>query len=124
MYHHGTRDERYEYVELYNPAPMAVELSNVYLSDDRNDLLAYKIPDGIVLQPGEFWAVSDGTPPGGFGFALDSTGETIYVTVATDDAVPVPVRVLDAVRYGTVIGLFQCSDFGHSRSTKQPAVCW
>jgi len=22
------------------------------------------------------------------------------------------------------IGLFQCSDFGHSRSTKQPAVCW
>ena len=91
-----------DWIELYNPAPMAVELSNVYLSDDRNDLLAYKIPDGIVLQPGEFWAVSEGTPPGGFGFALDSTGETIYVTVATDDAVPVPVRVLDAVRYGTV----------------------
>ncbi len=89
-----------DWLELYNPGPTAVDLSNVYLSDDQLDLLQYKIPDGVVLQPGEFWAVRQGTPPDGFGFGLDFSGETIYVTAATNDAAPKPVRVLDAVRYG------------------------
>ncbi len=91
-----------DWLELYNPGPTAVDLSNVYLSDNRLDLLQYKIPDGIVLQPGEFWAVSEGTPPDGLPFGLDFSGETIYVTAATDDPVPEPVRVLDAVRYDTM----------------------
>ena len=91
-----------DWLELYNPGSTAVDLSNVYLSDDPLDLLKYKIPDGIVLQPGEFWAVRQGTPPDGFGFGLDFSGETIYVTAATNDPVPEPVRVLDAVRYGAM----------------------
>jgi len=91
-----------DWLELYNPGPTTVDLSNVYLSDDRLDLLQYKIPDGIVLQPGEFWSVSEGTPPQGLPFALDFSGETIYVTMATNDSVPEPVRVLDAVRFGTM----------------------
>ena len=90
-----------DWLELYNPGPTAVDLSNVYLSDDQLDLLQYKIPDGVVLQPGDFWAVRQGTPPNGFGFGLDFSGETIYVTAATADAAPKPVRVLDAVRYAT-----------------------
>ena len=89
-------------IELYNPGPTTVDLSNVYLSDDETELLKYKIPDGIVLQPGDFWTVSEGTPPGEFGFGLSASGETIYVTAATDDAVPVPLRVLDAVNCGTM----------------------
>jgi hypothetical protein len=91
-----------DWLELYNPGPTTIDLSNVYLSDDRRDLLRYKIPDGIVLQPGEFWAVGEGTPPYEFGFGLDFSGETIYVTAATNDPVPEPVRVLDAVRYGSM----------------------
>jgi len=91
-----------DWLELYNPGPTTVDLSNVYLSNDRLDLLKYKIPDGIILQPGEFWAVSEGMPPDGLPFALDFSGETIYVTAATDDPVPEPVRVLDAVRFGTM----------------------
>jgi hypothetical protein len=91
-----------DWLELYNPGPTAVDLSNVYLSDDRLDLLQYKIPDGVVLQPGQFWAVRQGTPPDGFGFGLDFSGETIYITAAANDPVPKPVRVLDAVRYGAM----------------------
>lgn len=88
-----------DWIELYNPGPVAVSLSNVYLSDDRANLLKYKIPVGAALQPGRFWAVRQGTAPDGFPFALDSAGETIYVTAATDAASPAPIRVLDALRY-------------------------
>ena len=88
-----------DWIELYNPGPAAVDLSNVYLSDDRLDLLKYRMPVGIVLQPGEFRTVSEGARPGEFRFALSSGGETVYVTAATNDARPAPVRILDAVRY-------------------------
>ncbi|MFC1604714.1 lamin tail domain-containing protein [Planctomycetota bacterium] len=89
-------------IELYNPGLTAVDLGNVYLSDDEADLLKYKISNGIVMQPGDFWTVSEGTQPDEFGFGLSASGETIYVTAATNDTVPIPVRVLDAVNYGTM----------------------
>jgi len=89
-----------DWLELYNPGPTTINMSNVYLSDDRQNLLKYKIPEGTLLRPGEFWAVQQGLPPDGFPFGLNFSGETIYVTAATKDQVPKPVRVLDAVRYG------------------------
>jgi len=89
-------------IELYNPGPTTVDLGNVYLSDDQDELLKYKIPDGVVLEAGDFWSTSQGTQPGEFGFGLSASGETIYVTTATDDAVPIPVRVLDALDYGAM----------------------
>ena len=91
-----------DWIEIYNPGPIAVNLSNVYLSDGRFDLLQYKLPDGLVLQPGEFWAVREGTPPSGFPFALAYNGETIFLTLATNGPSPEPLRVLDAVRFGAV----------------------
>lgn len=91
-----------DWIELYNPGTAAVSLSNVYLSDDRLNLLKYKIPNGTSLQPGQLWAVRQGTAPNGFPFALSSTGETIYVTAATDANPPEPVRILDAFRYGAM----------------------
>jgi CotH protein/lamin tail-like protein len=91
-----------DWIELYNPGPIAVDLSNMYLSDDRFDLLLYKIPDGVVLQPGDFWAVSEGTAPDGFPFGLNYSGERLYLTAATDDPTPAPLRVLDALRYGNM----------------------
>jgi len=90
-----------DWIELYNPGPTTVDLSNVYLSDDRVDLLKYKIPNGTVLRPGQFRTVTEGIGPAEFGFGLNSAGETVYVTAATDDPLPAAVRVLDAVRYGT-----------------------
>jgi hypothetical protein len=88
-----------DWIELYNPGPVAVDLSNLYLSHNRLNLLQYGLPAGIVLQPGEFWAMSKGRFPDGFPFAFPLSGGTIYLTAATDDPVPVPIRVLDAVQY-------------------------
>ena len=91
-----------DWLELYNPGPIPVDMNNVYLSDDRFNLLRYKIPDVNVMQTGDFRAVREGTPPTGFPFGLSYDGETIYVTAATNDPVLRPLRVLDAVRYGAV----------------------
>jgi hypothetical protein len=88
-----------DWIELYNPGPVDVDLSTVYLSDDRMNLLQYKLPDGIVLKPGEFYSVQQGVPPAGVPFALDFSGETVFVTAATNDPQPTAIRVLDAVRY-------------------------
>ncbi len=112
-----------DWIELYNPGPATVDLSNVYLSDDRADLLKYKISDGTVLRPGQFWTAIEGPGPAEFGFGLDFAGETVYVTAATGDPLPVPVRVLDAVRYETMepevtLGRFPdgSDSFGHLAS--------
>ncbi len=95
-----------DWLELYNPGPIPVDLNNVYLSDGRFELVtgpaAYKIPGNVVLQPGEFWAVREGTPPDGLPFGLGVAGETIFLTAATREPVPKPVRVLDALRFGPV----------------------
>ena len=93
-----------DWIELYNPGPVPVDLSNVYLSDGQAELLKCKLPDDVILEAGEFWTVSEGTGPDDFDFALDSTGETVYVTAATpmDNGEPVPIRVLDAVRFGAM----------------------
>ena len=89
-----------DWIELYNPGPVSIDLSNVYLSDDPADLLKHKLPDDVVLEAGEFWVVREGMGPDDFDFALDSTGETVYVTAATNDMLP--IRVLDAVRFGAM----------------------
>ena len=91
-----------DWVELYNPGPIAVSLNSVYLSDDPADLMKYRLPDGIILQPGEFWAAGEGTGPDGFPFALSAAGETVYATAAKGGPAPQPVRVLDAFRYGAM----------------------
>ena len=87
-----------DWIEIYNPGPLAVDLSNIYLSDGRFELLMYKLPDGVVLEPGEFWTVRE-SPSGSLPFALSYGGETIFLTAATDDPEPQPLRVLDAVRF-------------------------
>jgi len=89
-----------DWVELYNPGPTSVDLSHVYLSNDRFNLPAFKLPQGLILPPGGFWAVRRGTPPAGFPFARGLPGSTLYVTAATDTVPPVPIRVFDAVHYG------------------------
>ena len=87
-----------DWIELYNPGAVAVDLGNLYLSDNRLNLLQYKLPAGS-LKPGEFRAFSQGTSPSSLPFALDFSGETVFLTAATTEAHPQPLRVLDAVRY-------------------------
>ncbi len=88
-----------DWVEMYNAGPGVMDLSHVYLSDAANDLLKIKLPSGLQLQPGAFWVMdlSQGSPD--TGFALKASGEAVFLTVASQDTQPVPLKVLDAVRY-------------------------
>ncbi|MCD6395590.1 MAG: lamin tail domain-containing protein, partial [Planctomycetes bacterium] len=91
-----------DWIELYNPGPGAMDMSNIYLSDDRFNLLMYKISDVTPLQPGELRVIEQGTPPAGFPFAIEYEGEKIYLTMASDDPSPVAIRVLDVSRHGAL----------------------
>jgi len=92
-----------DWLELYNPGPVPVDLGNVYLSDGRFELLKYKLPDGVVLQPGQFYAVMQAGPGvEGFPFGLGFAGEPVFVTLGSDDPQPRPIRVLDALRFRVV----------------------
>ncbi|MBN1505835.1 MAG: lamin tail domain-containing protein [Sedimentisphaerales bacterium] len=90
-----------DWIELYNPGPVSVDLGSLYLSDNRLNLLQYKLPAGT-LKPGEFKAYSQGTGSSSLPFGLDFSGETVYLTAASTEARQRPLRVLDAVRYGVM----------------------
>ena len=69
--------EYYDLIELKNTSSEAINLSDYYISDDKNHLLAYKLPD-ITLKAGGFYVIAaDGeTVP----FKLSSSGDCVYLT--------------------------------------------
>lgn len=91
-----------DWIELYNPGPSAIDLGGLYLSNNPLNLLLYKLPTGVALGPGDFWSVRKGMLPDGFPFFLSQDGGVLYLTVATDDPTPQPVRVIDALQYGNL----------------------
>ncbi len=107
------------WIELYNPGPITVDLSHVYLSNDRFNLLTYKIADGTMLAPGGFWAAHQGTSATELPFAPALSGGTVYVTAAGTAAQPVATRVLDAVQYDGLEpgGAFGAGPTAHPIST-------
>ena len=67
----------YDLIELKNISSESINLSNYYLSDKKNELFAYKLPN-VTLNSGEFYVVvADGvnTP-----FKLSASGECVYLT--------------------------------------------
>ena len=88
-----------DWLELYNAGSDSIDLSDVYLSDDAGNLLKYKLPDGLQLQPGTFWAADLSSAPAGETFALKASGEAVFVTLGSRDTTPVPLQVLDAIRF-------------------------
>ena len=50
------KDEYYDWVELKNVSDQPVLLSDYCLSDDRDDLVKFRLPEQT-LQPGELWVV-------------------------------------------------------------------
>jgi len=54
MYHHGTRDERYEYVELYNQGTRTVSLSGWAFTDG----ISYRFAVGTEMPPGSYLVVA------------------------------------------------------------------
>jgi len=76
-----------DYIELRNAAPTAVDLSACTLSDARDTLALFTIPAATSI-PGNGTLRFTETQ---LGFALDSTGDAVYLTD------PAGTRVLDAV---------------------------
>lgn len=77
-----------DFIELHNYSPFAVNLSGCYLTDERNTNI-FRIPDGTTLGAGGFIAFDENE----LGFALSSSGETIYFVNSN------ATRVIDAVRF-------------------------
>ena len=79
----------YDYVELYNASNQTVDLSGAVLTDDPI-LEVFVIPDGTTLAPRGFVVFTENA----LGFALNSSGETLYL-LSRDRS-----RVVDVARFG------------------------
>lgn len=71
-------------IELQNISDVPVDISGWWLSDDRDDLMKFRIPDGTVLPPGGlvvFYEYQFNTNPDDEkSFAISSWGEGVYLS--------------------------------------------
>jgi hypothetical protein len=95
-------DEPLEYpdwIELYNPSAVAVNLGGMFLSDDPADSQLYRIPDSVVIGPfGYLVFIADGEPEQGplhTNFRLGKGGEGVTLI----DKAARSFRLLDQVEY-------------------------
>jgi len=79
-----------DWIELYNRSDQPVQIGGMFLSDDADDLMRFRIPNGEVLEAGDYRLFLRDD----LGFGLSSLGEKIFLTVADLS------RVIDAVNYG------------------------
>jgi len=91
-----------DWLELYNAGSTAVSLDHIYLSDNADNLLKVRLTQGIQLESGGFWATDLSSDLQASQFALKASGEPVFLTLGSSDTVPMPVRVLDAVRFGNL----------------------
>ena len=72
------------WIELYNPSEEAVDLKGMYLSDDANNLMRWKMPNNIGTVPAKgykiIWLGSDNIKSNQAPFKLDCDGGTIYLS--------------------------------------------
>jgi len=84
-------------IELYNGGSGSVDLSGMSLTDDAGNPTKFVFPPGSSLGAGQYlvlYADNDSTPPGyHLGFALNDTGEAVYLFAADG-------RLLDSIAFG------------------------
>jgi WD40 repeat protein len=88
-----------DWIELYNPAPVPVNLGGMFLSDDPADSQSYRIPDGVVIGANSYLVfIADGEPEQGplhTNFRLSKGGESVTLI----DKAARSFRLLDQVEY-------------------------
>ncbi len=67
-----------DWVELFNRGTSAVDISGMYISDNRNENLKYSIAPGTTLNPGSFIVFDEVE----LGFSFSSSGEVIMLSAA------------------------------------------
>ncbi len=83
--------EYYDLIELKNVSDSSIKLSDYYISDDKNALLTYRLPD-VTLKAGGFYVIAaDGEK---VPFKLSSSGDCVYLTYK--DGVPKDALCFDS----------------------------
>jgi hypothetical protein len=92
-------EEYPDWIELYNPAPVPVNLGGMFLSDDPGDAQLYRIPDGVVIGANGYLVfIADGEPEQGplhTNFRLGKGGEGVTFI----DKAARSFRLLDQVEF-------------------------
>ena len=103
--HYDTYGNYYDWVELYNEGE-DVTLKNMYVSDDKNNLLKYKLPD-VVIKKGEYKVIyfskEDNNYEDGVyvNFGLSDTDKNIVISDGKDIIDIVDIVILkDDMSYG------------------------
>ena len=90
-----------DWIEIYNPGTVAVDVGGMYITDDLGDLVAWKIPDrapdSTTIQPGGYLLLyADGQPEQGIlhvDIKLTGSGEQVGLTA------PNGTTVIDSLTY-------------------------
>jgi hypothetical protein len=91
-------------IELFNPTGADVDLGGWFLSDSEKNLKKYQIPEGTVLQNGDYLVLNEKNFNPGYGtnptdFALSgSNGDEIFLSQA--DSIGNLIRSVDSVDFG------------------------
>ena len=98
-----------DWFELYNSSDEAIDLSGFYLTDDLATPRQYRIPDGIVIEPGGFLLFyADDDPEQGIfhtNFTLSNGGEVLGLYAPDGDI------LVDTITFGA-----QSADQSYQRS--------
>ena len=90
-----------DWIELYNPLAVGVDIGGWWLSDDRADLMRYQIPPGTVIGTHDYLLLTESlnfhtNRLDGSGFGLDKAGEQVFLSFLPGDGTD---RVVDARRF-------------------------
>ena len=92
-------EEYPDWIELYNPATVPVNLGGMFLSDDPANSQLYRIPDGLIIGANDYLVfIADGEPEQGplhTNFRLSKGGESVTLI----DKAERSYRLVDQIAY-------------------------
>jgi hypothetical protein len=102
-----------DWIELYNPLTVPVDIGGWWLSDDGGDLRRYQLTTGTVIAAHGYLLLTETqglhtNRVDGSGFGLDKAGEQVFLSYLPSNGT---ARVVDAVRFkgqenGTTLGRY------------------
>jgi hypothetical protein len=73
-----TDEPDYDAIEIYNPTDTYADVGGWYLTDDHTEPRRFRIPDGVIVPPGNFWVFDERA----LDFGFSSFGEEAYIFAA------------------------------------------